>query len=132
MTVQLLKEQNKYDQMPSGLCDRVQRILPLVKQVADEIVSEETKILKDLIPRMFQVMHKVAKLSCDYVRRGRCSSPRFDKLLMIVARTIGGPAYPEMIEEMDGELTKVIEDFDRAMNFEALRLANEASELSFF
>ncbi len=69
--VQLLKEQNKYDQMPSGLCDRVQRILPLVKQVADEIVSEETKILKDLIPRMFGVMHRVAKLSCDYVRRGR-------------------------------------------------------------
>jgi len=49
----------------------VQRILPLVKQVADEIVSEETKILKDLIPRMFGVLHKVAKLSCDYVKRGR-------------------------------------------------------------
>ena len=36
---------------------------------------------------------------------------------------IGGLSYPEMIEEMDSELTKVIEDFDRAMNFEALRLA---------
>ena len=36
-----------------------------------------------------------------------------------------------MIEEMDGELTKVIEDFDRGMNFEALRIANETSELSF-
>src|SRR5258706_4800619 len=36
-----------------------------------------------------------------------------------------------MIEEMDRELTKVIEDFDRAMNFEALRLANETSKLSF-
>ena len=49
---------------------------------------------------------------------------------MIAARTIGGPSYPEMIEEMDRELTKVIEDFDRAMNFEALRLANETSKLS--
>jgi len=57
--------------MPSGLCNRVQRILPLVKQVADEIVSEDTKILKDLIPRMFEVMHRVAKLSCEYVKRGR-------------------------------------------------------------
>ena len=64
--------------MTSGLCDRVQRILPLAKQVADEIVSEETKILKDLIPRMFDVMHRVAKLSCDYVKRGRWSSPQFD------------------------------------------------------
>ena len=77
--VQLLKEQNKFDEMPSGLCDRVQRILPLVEQVANEIVSEETKILKDLIPRIFQVMHRVATLSCEYVRRGRCSSPRFDE-----------------------------------------------------
>ena len=42
---------------------------------------------------------------------------------MITARTIGGPAYPEMIEEVDRELSNIIEDFDRAMNFEALRLA---------
>jgi len=45
-----LKEQNKYDQMPSGLYDQVQRILPLTEQVANEIVSEETKTLKELIP----------------------------------------------------------------------------------
>jgi len=74
-----LKEQNKYDQMPSSLCDQVQRILPLAKKVANEIVSEEMEILKELIPRMFEVMHRVAKLSCDYVKRGRLSSPGFDK-----------------------------------------------------
>ncbi len=50
---------------------------------------------------------------------------------MIAARTIGGPAYPEMIEEVDKELTKVIEDFGLAMNFETLRIANETSKLSF-
>jgi len=36
-----------------------------------------------------------------------------------------------MIEEMDRELSKVVEDFDRAMSFEALRLANETSKSSF-
>ena len=50
---------------------------------------------------------------------------------MIAARTIGGPSYPEMIDEVEKELTKVIEDFDRAMNFEALRIANETSKPSF-
>ena len=50
---------------------------------------------------------------------------------MITARTIGGPAYPEMIEEVDRELSNIIEDFDRAMNFEALRIVNETSKLSF-
>ena len=66
-----MKEQNKYDQMPSGLLDRMQRIVPLVKKVADEIVSEETEILEELIPRMLKVMHRAARLSCDYVKRGR-------------------------------------------------------------
>ena len=50
---------------------------------------------------------------------------------MSAARTIGGPAYPEMIEDMDVELTKVIEDFDRAMHVEALRLVDETSKFSF-
>ena len=51
---------------------------------------------------------------------------------MVTVRTIGGPSYSEAIEEMDKELMEIIEDFDRAMNFEALRLANETSKLSFF
>ena len=50
---------------------------------------------------------------------------------MIAARAIGGPAYQEMIEEVDRELSKVIEDFDRAVAVEALRLADEGSKLSF-
>ena len=50
---------------------------------------------------------------------------------MIAARTIGGPVYPGMIEEIDEELTKVTEDFDCALYVEGLRLANEASKLSF-
>ena len=77
MIVQLLKEQNKYDQMPSSLLDRLQRILPLADKVADEIVCEETEILDKLIPRMFEVMHKTAKISCDYVKRGRFSRSSF-------------------------------------------------------
>ena len=47
------------------------------------------------------------------------------QVLMSVARTVGGLVNPETIEEMDKELTKVIEDFDRAVNVEALRLAKE-------
>ena len=81
--------------------------------------------------RIYEVMNRVAKLSCDYVRRGRWSSLLFDNLLMIAARTIGGPAYPEIIEEMDRGLIEVLEDFNRAVSVEALRLANETSKPSF-
>jgi len=57
--------------MPSDLLDRLQRILIFADKVADEIVYEETEILEKTIPRMFKVMEKVAKCSCDYVKRGR-------------------------------------------------------------
>ena len=44
---------------------------------------------------------------------------------MLAARTTGGPAHPEKIEEMDRELTKVIEDFNHAVDIEALQLAKK-------
>ena len=47
-------------------------------------------------------------------------------------RAVGGPVHPEATEEMDRELTKVIEDFDRAVNVEALRLAKETGNYSLF
>ena len=74
-----MKEQNKYDQMPASLFDRLKRILPLADKVADEVVCEETDILEKVIPRMFEVMHRVAKFACDYVRRGRWLSFAFIK-----------------------------------------------------
>ncbi len=47
------------------------------------------------------------------------------QVLMITARMVGGQAYPEKIEEMDRELTKVIEDFSHAVDVEALHLAKK-------
>jgi hypothetical protein len=114
--------------MPSGLCDRLQRILPLAEKVANDIVSEETEILKEFIPRMFNVMYKVAGFSCLYVKRGRWSCSRYEQALIITARTGGGPDYLQKMEDMESDLTKVIEDFDRAVNVEALHLANETSK----
>ena len=49
---------------------------------------------------------------------------------MIAERTMSGLAHPQKIEEMNRELIKVIEDFDRAMNVETLRLAKENSKRS--
>ena len=50
---------------------------------------------------------------------------------MATARTIGGPDYPKMIEEIERELNSIVEDFDRAVHVEALRLANKRGKLSF-
>ncbi len=118
MTVQLLKEQNKYDQIPLSLFDQLKRIMPLADKVAEEIVCDETDILEEIIPRMFKVMQTVAEYSCDYVRRGRFGrkSPfQISYVLMIPARTVRGLVNPSTIEEIERDLTKVIKDFNRAV-----------------
>ena len=55
----------------------------------------------------------------------------FWPMLIIVARTAGGSAYQEAIEDIDSELTRVIEDVDRAVNVGALRRTKETGEHSF-
>jgi len=54
------------------------------------------------------------------------------QVLMTTARTAGGLVYPEIIEEMERELAKAIEDFDRAVDVEALRLAKKTGMHSLF
>ena len=56
---------------------------------------------------------------------------RFVDLTGADDRTAGGPADRETIEEMDNELTKVIEDFGRAVDVETLHLAQKSSKCSF-
>src|SRR5258708_11231172 len=120
-----------------GLFDRLQRMLPLAKTVAEEIVCEETEVLEEIIPRMFEVMQRVAKFSCGYVKRGRFGgqpSLLLDSAVLIIAeRTAGGligSKDKEMIDEMDGELSKVIDDFARAVDVEAVRLARKIGKHS--
>jgi hypothetical protein len=57
--------------MPSILLARLRRILMFADKVADEIICEETELLEKIIPRMFEVMRKIAEFSCEYVKRGK-------------------------------------------------------------
>ena len=57
--------------MPAGLLDQLRRILLFADDVADEVVCEETESLEKVIWRLFKVMDRVARFSCEYVRRGR-------------------------------------------------------------
>jgi hypothetical protein len=114
-----LKIQTEYDQLLLGLLNRLEHILSFAdivadKIVADKIVCEEMDPLEEIIPRMYEVMHKVAKVSCDHVKYGSPSSDDFGT-----------------IEEADKQLTRVAGDFDRAVNVEALRQIKETGKHSF-
>ena len=50
------------------------------------------------------------------------------QVLRITAKTVRGPAYLEMIKEIDMELAKAIKDFMRAVDVEALRLVKKSGK----
>src|SRR5258707_6111254 len=53
------------------------------------------------------------------------------QMLMIAVRMVDGLVYSkekEMIDEMDGELTEVVNDFMRAVDVETLRLAKKSGK----
>ena len=78
--------------MPLSLLGRLERILVFADKVADEIVCKETEILEKIIPRMFEVMQRVAKFSCDYVNHGKRLCSDFSKNLMVCSengRSVG-------------------------------------------
>ena len=117
--------------MPLALLDRLQRIMPLADKVADEIDDKQTEILAKIIPQMYEVMHRVARFSCQYVKRGKQPSSGFASgVLILDVRTGGraGPAYDEEIEEMGKALAKVTKDFLRAVDVETLRVVKKGGE----
>jgi hypothetical protein len=116
--------------MVSGLLDQLQRIFPLAAKLDEEIVQEETEILKNTIPRMFEVIQQVSKCSCEYVKREYFGGQHVSvlEMLTIAGKTEGGSVHQQGIEEMEQELTRVVEDFDRAVNVDALRLAKDTGK----
>ena len=88
--------------MPSIISNQLQLILVFMEKVANDIVSEETEILKKTTLEMFEVMQKVANFSCDYVKHGVSVGAHLCGIcqgLMIAERMVGGLARPEKIEE---------------------------------
>ena len=49
-------------------------------------------------------------------------------VLTIAVRAVGGLVHPGAIEEIERDLTRVIDDFERAVDVEALRPIRETGE----
>lgn len=65
--------------IPLNLLEQVQRILFFADKVVGEIAIGETDLLEKIIPRMFELMQKVARISCGYIKHGKWSCSGFGK-----------------------------------------------------
>ena len=87
---------------------------------------------------MFEVMQKIAKFLCEYVRRGRAGRRSLfwiPQMLMIAERAkaaIFSSKDKDSIKEMDEELANVIKEFLNAVDVEALRQAKSTGKHSLF
>ena len=61
--------------MVFGFFERLQDILRLADTVIEDIGCEDLEVLDRSTTHMFEVMQKVAKFSCEHVKRSRSGRP---------------------------------------------------------
>ncbi|PVF92507.1 WD40 repeat-like protein [Serendipita vermifera] len=108
----LLKKQQQYDEMVSDLSDEIGRVLPLADKVLDDVVREDTKQLSKIIRRMYSLTVDTAEFLCVYVQQST---------YVRAAKSFVSSKDQEKISEFKSEFTKSIQDFNQAVNVEALR-----------
>ncbi|PVF92871.1 WD40 repeat-like protein [Serendipita vermifera] len=118
-TFQLLKEQQKYDSMVSGLAEQIERILPFSKQAFEEIPYEDTELLQGALGKLNNLIMDTAEFICNYVPQ----HPARRAMKSIISRE-----DQERIKGLQEDFNKLKEDFDRAVNVEALRAARMSEE----
>ncbi|KIM24838.1 hypothetical protein M408DRAFT_331512 [Serendipita vermifera MAFF 305830] len=112
----VLKEQRKYDEMVSDLAIGVDRILPFANRTLEDVLYDDADVLEDVIRRLHETVVDTATFLCVYAKR----SP--------ARRTLKSVINPEdhvKIKGLNDNFTKLKEDFDRAVDVEALKIARK-------
>jgi hypothetical protein len=79
---QLLKEQQKYDDMVSDLTDQIERLLPFAKQALEELVYDDTELLEGAVRRLCNLVMEAAEFICDYVKKAPTSMYSFTTIYL--------------------------------------------------
>ncbi|PVF92449.1 WD40 repeat-like protein [Serendipita vermifera] len=110
--IKLLKKQQQYDEIVSDLTDEIGRVLPLADKVLDDVVREDTEQLSKVIKRMHSLTVNTAEFLCVYVQQSS---------YVRAAKSFISSKDQEKIGGFKNEFSKLIQDFNQAVNVEALR-----------
>jgi hypothetical protein len=78
---QVLKEQKKYDGMVSDLADEIGRITPFAELVLEEIICDETELLRRAVTKMCSLIIATAKFICAYAKQSPSGRSYSDYIL---------------------------------------------------
>ncbi|KAG8819412.1 hypothetical protein FRC19_009795 [Serendipita sp. 401] len=118
-TFELLKEQQKRDQMISSLASHLGRILPFAFKGLEQAVEDNADILRRTIERLYVLAVDVAEFAYDYIKRDR-----FKRL----AKSIISTRDQQIISELTSSFEEMVIDFERAINIETLKAVRNLEE----
>ncbi|PVF90960.1 hypothetical protein CPB86DRAFT_478196 [Serendipita vermifera] len=119
VTFNLLKEQKKHDQMVSDLTSQLKRVLPFAEKAIEDSIEESTDLLRKTIEKLHILTMDTAQFVCDYVKKNR-----FKRAINSMVST----EAQEKIRGFKDDFSKLVEDLDRAVDVETLKIARSIEE----
>jgi hypothetical protein len=114
----------------SDLASQLKRILPFAEKAIEESVEESTDLLRRTIERLYTAMIDTAQFICVYVKQSRFSTyillyhfPKANFDAERATKFIISPQTQERINGFKDEFGKLVEDFDRAVDIETMKIA---------
>ncbi|PVF92453.1 WD40 repeat-like protein [Serendipita vermifera] len=119
VTFNLLKEQKKHNQMVSDLASQLKRVLPFAEKAIEDSIEESTDLLRKTIEKLYILTMGTAQFVCEYVKKSR-----FKRAINSIVST----EAQEKISGFKDAFGRIVEDLDRAVDVETLKIARSIEE----
>jgi hypothetical protein len=121
--------------MVSDLASQLKRVLPFADKAIKDSIEESTDLLRKTIEKLYIAIMDVAQFTCMYVKQSRFSAQillyRFPKADLEAERSTKFLISHQTQERINGfkdEFGKLVEDFDRAVDIETMKVARNIGE----
>ena len=116
--------------MVSDLAWGIERILPFATHVLEDVLYDETELLDEAVRKLYDIITDTAEFIVGYPKRSPISALCLLWCCSAINRQVGRAAKliisvsdRHRIEGFQGAFGKLKEDFDRAVDVAALRMA---------
>ena len=117
--------------MVSDLAKSIRRTLPFAERVLEDVLWDNAELLESLVRKLYDLIVEAATFISKYVKQSPASKSRLQPCssttYLQADRVLKSPNLFEdrrMIKDLQGNFKRLNEDFDRAVDVEALKVAS--------